>query len=68
MLVISTKANENRLPGNRPRDPEKKRLISELDKARFDRYIASGKLQIINLRHWKWRIDFRQISAGSHDI
>lgn len=39
-------------------DPERKRLFIELDKARRQRYLQSGKLQILGPRLWKWRIDF----------
>ena len=49
---------EGHVPGNRPRDPDKERLLSELDKARWQRYVQSGKLQILGPRRWEWRIDF----------
>lgn len=45
-------------PGNRPRDPEKEKLLARLDIARFERYLATGKIEIIGPRHWKWRVDF----------
>jgi hypothetical protein len=42
--------------GNRPRDPEKEKLLIEMDKERLRQYLESGKLQIISPRKWKWRI------------
>ena len=49
----------DRVAGNRPRDPEQERVLSAMDKARWERYIQSGKLQILGPRLWKWRIDFK---------
>ncbi len=49
---------EGHAPGNRPRDPEKDKLLTKLDIARFERYLATGKIEIIGPRHWKWRVDF----------
>lgn len=46
----------DRVPCNRPRDPEKEKIAIEMDKARKARYIASGKLTILGPRKWKWRI------------
>lgn len=57
---------ENRFPGpqagNRPRDPEKERLLIRLETARRQRYLDSGKLQILGPRKWRWRIDFKNSS------
>ena len=50
---------QGRAPGNRPRDPEKEKLLARLDRARFQRYLKSGKIEILGPRRWKWRIDFR---------
>lgn len=38
---------EGRVAGNRPRDPEKEKVLIKLDKARMKRYIESGKLEIL---------------------
>lgn len=46
--------------GNRPRDPEKERVLIALETARRNSYIESGKLQILGPRLWKWRIDFKR--------
>ena len=43
--------------GKRPRDPEKEALLIRLETARRERYLQSGKLQILGPRLWKWRID-----------
>lgn len=51
---------EGRAAGRRPRDPEKEKVLAELDKARRARYIASGKLKIVTPRVWEWRIDFEE--------
>ncbi len=51
---------EGHAPGRRPRDPEKERVLTQLDKARWRRYIDSGKVQIISPRLWRWRIDVKQ--------
>jgi len=50
---------ESRVPGRRPRDPEKEKVLSRLDKARWKRYIESGKIQIVSPRRWIWRIDIK---------
>lgn len=54
---------ENRLGGpsggNRPRDPEKEQLLIRLEMARRQRFIDSGKLQILGPRKMRWRIDFK---------
>lgn len=47
-----------RAAGRRPRDPEKEKLLADLDKARWKRYIESGKLEALGPRKWKWRVDF----------
>jgi hypothetical protein len=46
--------------GQRPRDPEKERILIRLEKARRDRLIRSGKIEIIGPRKWRWNISFRQ--------
>lgn len=50
---------QGRAPGRRPRDPEKERVLAQLDRARWQRYLDSGKLQVIGPREWKWRIDVK---------
>ena len=47
----------SRLPGRRPRDPEKEKLLIKLEKARRQQMIDSGKLEIIDAKHWIWHID-----------
>lgn len=42
--------------GRRPRDPEKEKLLTAMDRARLARYIETGKLRILGPRHWEWRI------------
>lgn len=46
----------DRLAGRRPRDPEKEEILTQLDVARRNRMIESGKLQILGPRHYRWRI------------
>ncbi len=46
----------HRLPGRRPRDPEKEKILIRLEKARRQRMIESGKIEILGPRHWRWRI------------
>lgn len=48
---------DGRAPGNRPRDPEKERLLIKMGKARLKRWIESGKIEIVSPREWIWRID-----------
>ena len=50
---------QGRAAGRRPRDPKKEKILLEMDIARRERYIQSGKLEIISPRRWKWRIDFK---------
>lgn len=52
-------ALSERRVGRRPRDPEKERILIRLETARRERYIRSGKLQILGPRLWKWRIDLK---------
>ena len=40
----------------RPRDPEEERLLLQLDLARRDRLIASGELQQLGPRRWRWKL------------
>ncbi len=47
----------DRLPGRRLRDPEKEKLLIKLEKARRQKMIDSGKLEIISPKHWIWHID-----------
>ena len=49
-----------RLPGRRPRDPEKETLLIEVEMSRRQRWIETGKLEIIGPRHWKYRVDFKR--------
>lgn len=49
---------EGRVPGNRPRDPDKEKILIRMDIERRRRYIESGKLEIVNPKFWKYRIDF----------
>ncbi len=49
---------QGRAPGRRPRDPEKEQVLARLDKARWARHIASGKLIMVGPRKWMWRVDF----------
>lgn len=44
-------------PGNRPRDPESERILGELDKARWERYLQSGKIEKLAPRRYRLRID-----------
>ena len=48
---------QGRAAGRRPRDPEKERILVEMDRARRDRLIESGKLEIVEPRRWKWRVN-----------
>jgi hypothetical protein len=56
-LFVLEATYTGRAAGRRPRDPEKERVLTQLDIARWKRYIESGKVQIIGPRLWKWRID-----------
>jgi hypothetical protein len=51
---------QGRAPGRRPRDPEKEKILARMDKERMERFIATGKLQILGPRLWKWRVDFEK--------
>jgi len=59
-LVIMENKFQGRVPGNRPRDPEKEKVLTQLDKARMARYIESGKIEILGPRLWKWRVDYKK--------
>jgi hypothetical protein len=57
MLYVLEEKYQSRAPGRRPRDPEKERILTQLDRARWQRYLDSGEVQIIGPRLWRWRID-----------
>ena len=50
-------AFQDHLAGNRPRDPEQERILSQLDKARWKRYLESGKIEKLGPRRYRFRID-----------
>ena len=39
---------------NRPRDPEKQELLIQLDLKRWERMLASGELEELGPRCWRW--------------
>ena len=39
---------------NRPRDPEKQELLIQLDLKRWKRMIATGELEELAPRRWRW--------------
>ena len=49
-----------RLPRRRPRDPERERVLIELDLERRRRWIESGKLVELGPRHWRLNITYRK--------
>ena len=55
-VQVENALSERRV-GRRPRDPGKEQILIRLETARRERYIASGKLQILGPRLWKWRIN-----------
>ncbi|MCE5321730.1 hypothetical protein LLG46_00275 [bacterium] len=59
-LIDAENRFEGRVPGRRPRDPEKEKVLLDLDKARRTRYIETGKMEILGSRRIKWRIDFKK--------
>ena len=59
-LIEVENSFQGRVPGRRPRDPEKEQVLLRLDKARLARYIETGKIEILGPRRIKWRVDFRK--------
>ncbi|MEN6357723.1 MAG: hypothetical protein ABFD83_11645 [Armatimonadota bacterium] len=51
---------EGRVPGRRPRDPEKEKILLQLDKARRARYIETGKIEILGPQRMKWHVNFKK--------
>ena len=47
---------EGRVAGNRPRDPDKEKILARMDQERRRRYVESGKLEIVSPRVWRYRI------------
>ena len=64
-MIRTESSFEGRVPGRRPRDPEKERILSELDKVRWLRWLQSGKLAKLGPRHYRLRIDFKDREAPS---
>lgn len=52
-----------RSAGGKPRDPEKEQALIEMGKAKFQRYIDSGKIVIISPTRWIYKIE--QLSRNS---
>lgn len=46
---------DGRQPGRRPRDPVSERLLTQLMIARYRRWLASGRLQRLGPRVWRFR-------------
>lgn len=55
MLQMQASIKE-RSSGGRERDQEKENALIEMGKARFQRYIDSGKIVIVNPRKWIYKI------------
>ncbi len=45
-----------RLPRTRPRDPDEERALSQIVQTRWERWLASGKLVILEPRRWRLRL------------
>ena len=58
-LVALENSFEGRAVGRRPRDPDKEKILIEMDRNRRRQYMESGKLEMVGPRRWKWRVDFR---------
>ncbi len=61
-LVDVENSFEGRAAGRRPRDPEKEKILMEMDRARRERLIESGKLEMTEPRRWKWRVSLPESS------
>jgi hypothetical protein len=56
ILTALAARQSERLPRERPWDAEEERLLIQLDRARRDRWIASGELVQLGPRHWRWEL------------
>jgi hypothetical protein len=56
ILTAVAAQEQQRLPRDRPWDPEEERLLIQLDRARRDRWLASGELVQLGPRHWRLRL------------
>ena len=53
---IRLRLRPTRLPRRRPRDPEEERVLIKLAKAKRERWLREGKLQILGERHYRLRL------------
>ncbi len=59
--------NDRRRPGRRPRDEVSERIQMRLLRARYERWLKSGRLQRLGPRHWRFNPeipDFPEEESG----
>ncbi len=59
------RARDRRLPGRRPRDPASERVLSRLMVARYRRWLASGRLERLGPRRWRFNPHIPDLAQGA---
>lgn len=58
---------ERRQPGRRPRDPEGERVLTRLMIARYRRWLASGRLERLGPRQWRFNPQVPDLAVSGRD-
>lgn len=56
LIEMMERGTLKRLPRTRPRDPEEERVLNLLVRLRWQKWLASGKVQILSPRRWKMNL------------
>ncbi len=60
LLDMFQRGAMKRLPRTRPRDSDEERALSLIVQAKWNRWLESGKLTILEPRRWRLRLDTEQ--------
>lgn len=60
LLDMFQRGAMKRLPRTRPRDPDEERALSLIVQTKWNRWLETGKLTILESRRWRLRLDTEQ--------
>ncbi|GAP63884.1 hypothetical protein ARMA_2307 [Ardenticatena maritima] len=61
------RAKDRRQPGRRPRNPTSERILSQLMVARYRRWLASGRLERLGPRRWRFNPNIPDLADAPPD-
>ena len=64
-MIRTDNSFEGRATGKRPRDPEKERILSALDIARWQRWIGTGRIEVLGPRRYRLNVERSRLSADN---